>query len=47
VTPEDTVSEVDLEADDWWAAAISQAWAADWSDPREDVYALEDGQPEA
>jgi hypothetical protein len=29
-----------------WAKAIGQAWAADWSDPREDIYTLEDGEPE-
>jgi hypothetical protein len=34
------------EEEDDWAAAIAQAWAADWSDPREDIYTLEDGKPE-
>ncbi len=29
-----------------WTRAIAQAWAADWSDPREDIYTLEDGKPE-
>lgn len=29
-----------------WARGIAQAWAADWSDPREDIYTLEDGKPE-
>ena len=28
-----------------WARAIAQAWMSDWSDPREDIYTLEDGQP--
>ncbi len=28
-----------------WRALISQSWAKDWSDPREDVYTLEDGKP--
>jgi hypothetical protein len=28
-----------------WAQAISQAWADDWSDPREDIYTLEDCEP--
>ena len=28
-----------------WARAIGEAWLADWSDPREDIYTLEDGQP--
>jgi hypothetical protein len=29
-----------------WAAAIARVWAADWSDPGEDIYTLEDGKPE-
>ncbi|HEV3260834.1 MAG TPA: hypothetical protein VG013_28540 [Gemmataceae bacterium] len=28
-----------------WAIGVAQAWAADWSDPREDIYSLEDGVP--
>jgi hypothetical protein len=28
-----------------WEQAISQAWADDWSDPCEDIYTLEDGEP--
>ena len=36
----------DPEDEDDWAAAIAQIWAADWSDPREDIYTLEDGKPE-
>jgi hypothetical protein len=40
-----TLEVVEEEADDW-AAAVSQRWAADWSDPREDIYTLEDGKPE-
>jgi hypothetical protein len=28
-----------------WRALISQSWAEDWSDPREDIYTLEDGEP--
>jgi hypothetical protein len=28
-----------------WARAVGQAWLAEWSDPREDIYTLEDGQP--
>jgi hypothetical protein len=31
---------------DIWAAGIARIWAADWSDPREDIYSLEDGKPE-
>jgi hypothetical protein len=33
-----TLEAVGEDADDWWAAAVSQSWAADWSDPREDIY---------
>jgi hypothetical protein len=32
-------------ADDW-RALINHSWAADWSDPREDIYTLQDGEPE-
>ncbi len=28
-----------------WRALINQSWAKDWDDPREDIYALEDGKP--
>jgi hypothetical protein len=28
-----------------WARAIGRIWEADWSDPREDIYSLEDGEP--
>jgi hypothetical protein len=28
-----------------WRALIIQSWAKDWSDPREDIYTLEDGKP--
>ncbi len=34
-----------MEIDDW-AANVSRVWEADWSDPREDIYTLEDGVPE-
>ena len=30
---------------DNWSQAVAQAWAADWSDPREDIYTLEDRKP--
>jgi hypothetical protein len=33
------------EEDGWWQQAISEIWAADWSDPAEDIYTLEDGKP--
>jgi hypothetical protein len=29
----------------WWQQAISEIWAADWSDPAEDIYTREDGLP--
>jgi hypothetical protein len=29
-----------------WAAAVARVWAADWSDPGEEIYTLEDGKPE-
>jgi hypothetical protein len=28
-----------------WRALVNQSWAKDWSDPREDIYTLEDGKP--
>ncbi len=28
-----------------WSRAVVQLWARDWSDPREDIYTLEDGEP--
>lgn len=37
------VTEQDEEGD--WQALINHAWARDWSDPGEDIYTLEDGQP--
>jgi hypothetical protein len=30
---------------DQWAAAVAEAWANDWNDPREDIYTLEHGKP--
>jgi hypothetical protein len=29
-----------------WSAAVAARWEADWSDPREDIYSLDDGKPE-
>jgi hypothetical protein len=34
----------EVETDDW-RALINHSWAKDWSDPREDIYTLEDGEP--
>jgi hypothetical protein len=38
-----SVTQEDEEGD--WRALINQSWARDWSDPREDIYTLEDGKP--
>lgn len=32
------------EDDRSWSRAIAQAWAADWNDPREDIYTLQAGE---
>jgi hypothetical protein len=29
-----------------WSGAVAARWEADWLDPREDIYSLEDGKPE-
>jgi len=31
--------------DSSWAAAIDADWQDDWSDPREDIYCVADGEP--
>lgn len=28
-----------------WLAFINNSWAKDWSEPREDIYTVEDGKP--
>lgn len=28
-----------------WQALLNHSWAKDWSDPRDDIYTLEDGEP--
>jgi hypothetical protein len=43
--PVKIVLEIEEEPDDW-AAGIACVWERDWSDPREDIYTLEDGVPE-
>lgn len=40
---EQRTTEEDEERD--WLVRINQSWAKDWSDPREDIYTLEDGKP--
>ena len=42
--PVKVILEVPAEHDEW-AAAIARAWAPDWSDPREDIYTIADGEP--
>ena len=32
-------------ADEEWAQGIAREWAADWGDPREDIYTPDDGEP--
>ena len=44
--PDDNVAQAPPDEDAMnWIAAIAQIWARDWSDPREDIYTLEDGLP--
>lgn len=38
------ILEVEDNGDDW-AQGVAHIWARDWSDPREDIYTLEDGEP--
>jgi hypothetical protein len=37
--------EADYEFSDAWMKAIPQVWADELSDPRDDIYTLEDGEP--
>ena len=32
-------------AEEQWADAVSREWAAEWNDPREDIYTITDGEP--
>jgi hypothetical protein len=32
-------------AEEKWADGISREWAAEWNDPREDIYKITDGEP--
>jgi hypothetical protein len=45
-TSEEFDSADGTEEEDDWFASVARIWAADCSDPREDIYTLEDGQPE-
>ena len=35
----------DDDGEDAWRKGVAEIWARDWSDPREDIYTLEDGEP--
>lgn len=37
--------EYDNELSNAWMIAVAHAWAADWDDPREDIYSIDDGMP--
>jgi hypothetical protein len=41
----ETDQETDQAEEDLWARGIARAWEADWNDPRDDIYTLEDGEP--
>ena len=37
--------ETEENAEAVWAQGLAREWAADWDDPREDIYTLADGEP--
>ena len=39
------ILEVADDGEDDWRQGVAHIWARDWSDPREDIYTLEDGEP--
>lgn len=39
------ILEIADDGEDDWRQGVAQIWARDWSDPREDIYTLEDGEP--
>ncbi|MBI1830240.1 MAG: hypothetical protein HYR84_02175 [Planctomycetes bacterium] len=39
------ILEIDDDGEDDWRMGVAEIWARDWSDPREDIYTLEDGEP--
>ena len=41
VVPSDREDEISRE----WTEGVAREWAAEWSDPREDIYPEEDGEP--
>jgi hypothetical protein len=45
VGPVKVILEIAEDGEDDWGQSVGQIWARDWSDPREDIYTLEDGEP--
>ena len=43
--PVKVILEIADDDEDDWRQGVAQIWARDWSDPREDIYTLEDGEP--
>ena len=43
--PVKVILEIADDGVDDWRQGIAEIWARDWSDPREDIYTLEDGEP--
>lgn len=43
--PVKVILEFSDDGEDDWRQGVAQIWARDWSDPREDIYTLEDGEP--
>ncbi len=45
VRPTDTETTDEDAGGQGWMAGVSREWEAEWLDPREDIYTLEDGEP--
>ncbi len=43
--PVKVILELADEVEDDWRHGVAHIWARDWSDPREDIYTLGDGEP--
>jgi hypothetical protein len=43
--PVKVILEIGDDGEDDWRMGVAHVWARDWSDPREDLYTLEDGEP--
>lgn len=39
------IVEIPEDVEDDWRQGVAHMWARDWSDPREDIYTLTDGEP--